>query len=127
MLFRSNLSSMPLSDREKKVLAEMEAALSQDDPRLVSTLTGSIRTPARSRALYGALAVVAGMVILLGGLIAQIIYVGLIGFVIALVGAFIAISNFRISPEIGIQTPRQNKKRWSSRLEERWDRRNYDN
>ena len=84
---------MPLSDREKKVLAEMEAALSQDDPRLVSALTGSVRTPARSRALFGVVAVLVGMLILLGGLIAQITVIGLAGFVIALAGAFIAISN----------------------------------
>ncbi len=115
---------MPLSDREKKVLAEMEAALSQDDPRLVSALTGSVRTPARSRAIAGLVAVLIGMGILLGGLVAQITAIGLVGFVIALAGAFVAISNFKISDG---SVPRTKKKRWSSKLEERWDRRNFDN
>ena len=31
---------MALSDHERKLLAEMEAALEQEDPRLLSTLTG---------------------------------------------------------------------------------------
>ena len=122
---------MPLSDREKKVLAEMEAALSQDDPHLVSTLTGPLRTPARSRALMGAAAVLLGMAILLGGLIAKITVVGLIGFVIALVGAFVAISNFKITPDISPRSAggkkSSGKKSWGSRLEDRWDRRNNDN
>ena len=32
---------MALSDREQRLLAEMEEALSADDPRLVSTLNGT--------------------------------------------------------------------------------------
>ena len=35
---------MALSDHERKLLAEMEAALEQEDPRLLSTLTGKART-----------------------------------------------------------------------------------
>jgi hypothetical protein len=31
---------MALSDRERRLLAEMEAALASDDPRLQSTLSG---------------------------------------------------------------------------------------
>jgi hypothetical protein len=37
--------AMPLSDEEKRLLAEMEAALAVDDPKLVSTLSGKVRTP----------------------------------------------------------------------------------
>ena len=37
---------MPLSDHEKKLLAEMEEALAADDPRLLSTFSG--KTPSRS-------------------------------------------------------------------------------
>lgn len=121
---------MPLSDREKKLLAEMEAALEQDDPRLVSALTGKVRTPARSRAVGGTIAVFVGMAILLGGLVAQITLVGIAGFLIALVGAFIAISNFKPGGEFAAykdsKTPKQPKRGWSARLEDRWDRRNYE-
>ena len=44
---------MPLSDHEKRLLAEMEAALVADDPGLVSTLNGRSRSPKFGRALAG--------------------------------------------------------------------------
>jgi hypothetical protein len=44
---------VPLSDRERKLLAEMEQALSADDPRLSSTLTGNRTFPGRGRVLTG--------------------------------------------------------------------------
>ncbi len=62
---------MPLSDHERRLLAEMEAALQQDDPRLVSTMTGKARTRQSSRVLIGSLLLLSGMAILLTGLISQ--------------------------------------------------------
>ena len=44
------VGDMALSEHEKRMLAEMEAALVADDPRLVSTLNGRERTPKGSRA-----------------------------------------------------------------------------
>ena len=87
---------MPLSDHERKLLAEMEAAFEQEDPRLVSTLTGSARTKQGSFVFYGVIGVLGGMAILFGGLIAKLIFVGLIGFVIALAGAFFIFTNLSI-------------------------------
>lgn len=117
---------MPLSDHERRLLAEMEAAFAQDDPRLVSTLTGKARTKQGSFILYGVLALLAGMGILFGGLIAKVILVGLLGFVIALVGAFFIFTNISMSKG-GKNSPKAKKPKWSDRLEGRWDRRNYDN
>ena len=74
---------MPLSDRERKLLAEMEQALSADDPRLSSTLTGNRTFPGRNRVLAGVGALLAGLAILLGGLVSQTVPVGIAGFVIA--------------------------------------------
>ena len=37
---------MPLSEREEKLLAQMEKAMLADDPRLVSALTGAQRNRA---------------------------------------------------------------------------------
>jgi len=59
---------MALSDHEKKLLAEMEAALEQEDPRLLSTLTGKARTRQGSRALLGLSIVVVGLLVLISGL-----------------------------------------------------------
>ena len=83
---------MPLSDRERKLLAEMEQALSADDPRLSSTLTGSRTFPGRGRVLTGIGALLTGLAILLGGLISQTVPVGLFGFLIALAGVFTVLS-----------------------------------
>jgi hypothetical protein len=114
---------MPLSDHERKMLAEMEAAFEQDDPRLVSTLTGKARTRKGSRMLLGLLLILGGMVLLFGGLIAKIIAVGLLGFVIALVGLFLVVTNFSL-PTFAPKN-KAKKPSWSDRLEGRWDRRNF--
>lgn len=117
---------MPLSDHERRLLAEMEAAFAQEDPRLVSTLTGSARTKQGSFVFYGAIALLAGMAILFGGLIAKITLVGLLGFLIALAGAFFIFTNISFGKS-GKRAPKVKKAKWSDRLEGRWDRRNYDN
>lgn len=120
---------MPLSEHERKLLAEMEAALEQDDPRLVSTLSGKIRSPQGGRVIAGVVALFAGMAILLAGLIAKIPAIGISGFTISLVGAFLIISNFsagKLKSGLSLGQPKP-KKGWGDRLEERWDKRNYEN
>lgn len=118
---------MPLSDRERKLLAEMEQALSADDPRLSSTLTGNRTFPGRNRVLAGVGALLAGLAILLGGLVSQTVPVGIAGFVIALGGLFTVLSAIT-----GISRAPQTMKKSKnsglrSRLEQRWDERNFDN
>lgn len=121
--------AMPLSDHERKLLAEMEAAFEQEDPRLVSTLTGSARTKQGSYVLYGVFGVLAGMGILFAGLIAKIIAVGLLGFVVALTGAFFIFTNLSLGKngKGAARGSKPKKPKWSDRLEGRWDRRNFDN
>jgi len=107
----------------------MEAALTQDDPRLVSTLSGKIRTPQGGRVVVGVAALFGGMAILLAGLIAKVPAIGIAGFLISLVGAFLIISNFStgvLKNSVGNKASK-NKKSWGNRLEERWDKRNYEN
>ena len=119
--------AMPLSDREKELLAEMERALSADDPRLVSTLTGKGRTPEKKRMVLGIVLVGVGLAILLAGLIIQTIPLGISGFLVSLAGVVIALSNIRAVTVGGMSSAGANQKRkgsWKDRLEERWDRRN---
>ena len=113
---------MGLSDHERKVLAEMEAALEQEDPRLLSTLTGKARTRQSSRALLGLSILALGAVVLISGLVAQATIVGVIAFVICLAGVLLIITN------ISLNTGGKKVKKpgWGSSLEERWDRRNND-
>jgi len=118
-----------LSEHELKLLAEMEAALAADDPRLVGTLTGKARTRQASRVLLGFFAVLSGLVVVVAGLIAKSTPVGIIGFVIALAGAFTAISNFSLrqmvgSGAMGSPAGKRHRPGWGDRLERRWDDRN---
>ena len=82
---------MALSDREQRLLAEMEEALSADDPRLVSTLSGKSSKFTASIGLAIA-ALLTGLAILFAGLIAQLTLVGVGGFLVALVGVILLIN-----------------------------------
>jgi hypothetical protein len=78
---------MALSDRELRLLAEMEQALSADDPALVSTLSGTRRRG--PGAAIGVVALIVGIATLFAGLIAQVTAVGVVGFIFALVGVIV--------------------------------------
>ena len=113
---------MPLSDREKRLLEEMEAALLTEDPRLVSALSSKgPASPSRNRIMVGAGLLLLGLVTLFGGLIAQVTPIGILGFIIALSGVITAISTFSHMS----RGPRQPKSRsnLSARLEQRWENR----
>jgi len=117
-----------LSEHEQKLLAEMEAALAADDPRLVGALSGKARTRQASRVLAGFFAVLTGLAVIVAGLVVKNTVIGVIGFIIALSGAFTAISNFSLRQMMGKNTGTSSGKnrspRWSDRLERRWDDRN---
>lgn len=114
---------MALSDRERKLLAEMEAALATDDPRLQSQLSGSTVVTRRPSLLVAALSILAGVIVLFSGLIAQITIVGVAGFLIALVGLSSLLRTFGAAPVAKVRSPRT-RGAAASRLEERWKRRN---
>ena len=115
---------MPLSDRERRLLAEMEAALATDDPRLESRLAATTLAPARPRILLGASLTFAGIAIIFAGLIAKATLIGVLGFIVALVGVLALI---RSIGALGSRTvrPKGVRKSFGARLEERWDRRNF--
>jgi hypothetical protein len=113
---------MPLSDHERKVLADMEAALTKEDPKLVSALNG---LPKGGKGFsLGLLALVAGMAVLVGGLVAKSVPIGALGFLVALAGLVIAISALPKPGQAqagGAKAPKGPK--WSDRLSQRWDER----
>jgi len=115
---------VPLSDREKRLLDEMEAALLTEDPRLVSALSATPVSPSRNRVMAGAGVLLLGLATLFGGLISQITPIGVLGFIIALSGVITAISS--LTPQIrGPKKPRT-RTNLSARMEQRWDSRNQD-
>ena len=122
---------MALSDRERRLLAEMEAALASDDPRLQSTLTGGDTATMLRKAPGGALAglalIVAGIGILFAGLISQIVPLGVAGFIVALAGVILTLRAFATKglPAVA-RRPRNSGGSIGERLQQRWEQRNFE-
>jgi uncharacterized membrane protein HdeD (DUF308 family) len=115
--------AMPLSEHEQRVLEQMERALSAEDPRLVSTLTGAGSAERiRSRLGLAVALVLLGIGTLLGGLIAKLTFVGVIGFALALAGIYLAISGAK-APKMAKRNHPSARATFIQRLEERWDHR----
>ncbi len=87
---------MPLSEEELRLLEQMERALVAEDPKLASTMRGtSFRRHARRRAYIAGGAFVVGVVVLMTGAVMQQTVVGILGFVVMLVAAYVALSSWR--------------------------------
>ncbi len=116
---------MPLSDREKRLLEEMEAALLTEDPRLVSALSSKAPvSPSRNRIMVAGGLIILGLITLFGGLISQVTPIGILGFVIALSGVITAISSISsISPMVRGPRAAKSRPNMSARLERRWENR----
>ena len=141
---------MPLSEHEQRLLEQMERALYAEDPKFASSLRGKDpRSNFRRRVLLAAVGFVAGVVLLMTGLVTQVILVSVLGFVLMLASAFFAVTSYRavttaaqlgvVDPS-GVRRPPQNagaggsrRERQQSpggfmaRMEERWNRRRDDN
>lgn len=78
---------MPLSEHEQRLLDEIEQALYAEDPKFAASVR-SVRRPMRARRLLilCALGVVAGLGLVLVGLITRLIPLSVVGFVLV-VGA----------------------------------------
>ena len=144
---------MPLSEEELRLLDQMERALVQEDPKLASTLRGTtFRQSARRRAILAGVCFVAGIAVMMTGVVAQLIPVGIVGFLVMLVSATMGLTALRGqraagSEEAAVTTeepgeerrftviqgggrgrkprrsPRQRHGSFMERMEERWRRR----
>ena len=127
---------MPLSERDQRELDRIAQSLNEDDPKFVQRLQASDprRRTRRRVAIGGALAVV-GLAVLLAGLTAQLVVVGVAGCALMFAGAVYAVSGRRVpaTASTGAKTGKSGKTRGqprqgglSSRLEERWEKRRGD-
>ena len=121
---------MALSDREQRLLAEMDEALSADDPRLVSTLNGSNSRVGTSIGIAIA-ALLGGFAILFAGLVAQLTWGGVGGFLVARVGVILLINGLttrKSSFGKGVGSPKRARRSFTQGftkgMEDRWDQRN---
>ncbi len=105
---------MGLTDRERQIIEEMEAALQAEDPRLVATMARR-----RPSVALNIAAILLGITLLLSGVISKMTWLGILGFLVALAGA----ATIRIRPKVSIKV-KGKKSQGPGRIQERWDRRN---
>jgi Protein of unknown function (DUF3040) len=83
---------MPLSDRERKQLEQLEADLAANDPQLAQRLSsGSVRL--RAKAYVGLILCLIGLILLITGVSTQLIVVGVGGFLAMGAGAYLALGS----------------------------------
>jgi hypothetical protein len=90
-----------LSEEELRLLEQMERALVEEDPKLASTLRGtSFQRAARRRMILGGVILVAGIGLLIVAVLLDLsaiiqTVVGVLGFVVMLGGAILALTSTR--------------------------------
>ena len=87
---------MPLSEHEQRLLEQIERALVDDDPKFASSVrSGDRRLKARRKLQIGLLLLVAGLGIMLGGVVAQSIPVGILGSLVMFGGGALVALNYK--------------------------------
>ncbi|MFI8928372.1 DUF3040 domain-containing protein [Streptomyces sp. NPDC053474] len=131
---------MPLSEHEQRMLEQMERALYAEDPKFATALEGSgLRTYTRKRVYQAVAGFLVGIALLMAGMVAQLIWVSVVGFLVMLGCAVLAVTGWRKAPKPGEQAPgtpsgaaaphgrRQHHPRqrrsMMDRIEQRWQRR----
>ncbi|WP_137989918.1 DUF3040 domain-containing protein [Streptomyces vilmorinianum] len=125
---------MPLSEHEQRMLEQMERALYAEDPKFATALEGSgLRTYTRRRVYQAVAGFLVGIALLMAGMVAQQIWISVVGFLVMLGCAVLAVTGWRKAPKPGEQQVkggaaaggRQTRQRRSmmNRIEERWQRR----
>lgn len=118
---------MALSEEEQRLLAQLEASLAADDPKLAQTL-GSHATP---RQIHGRRATLSGLLFLVGLIL---LVVGLqtlwllsvAGFLAMFIATIVALGSWRKATDPSVQpghTPRSSSEPFMGRMEDRWRRR----
>lgn len=121
---------MPLSENEKRVLEEMEAALSADDPKFAHRLRGELSSQRVRRYVLGFIFILAGMAILIGGLVAKNVFIGISGFLVSFVSTALIIAGSKNRVIMGVEEKkakgRKARSSLSSIMEQRWEKRRWD-
>ncbi|GAA1196523.1 spore wall synthesis complex protein [Streptomyces hebeiensis] len=126
---------MPLSEHEQRMLEQMERALYAEDPKFATALEGSgLRTYTRRRVYQAVAGFLVGIALLMAGMVAQQIWISVVGFLVMLGCAVLAVTGWRKAPKPGEQQssggpqaggrrPRGQRGSVMNRIEQRWQRR----
>lgn len=124
---------MPLSEHEQRLLDEMERNLYQNDADFVAAVSRPAGRPVYRTVVIGVVVALLGLALLIGGVYFKIALLGILGFVVMLGGALLAITPRRrreATAPGGSHRPRPSSSRPAStqagfmdRLNDRWDKR----
>ena len=131
---------MPLSEHEQRLLEQMERALYAEDPKFATSLrSASAGRASRGRAALGVLVLLGGVTLLMLGAILPMIALGVVGFLVMIVGATLVYLGLRGRPAAAATAgggaapeasagaaPRRAPKQapgFMNRLEDRWRKR----
>ncbi len=121
--------AVPLSEHEQRMLEQIERALYAEDPKFAHTVRQTNpQVHYKRRLIKASIGFVAGIGLLLGGMVFQTVPVSVAGFLIMLVCALWGLSGWRraagsSSFTIDRGSKRQQRPGMMDRLEERWRRR----
>ena len=119
---------MALSEREQRLLEEMERNLYNNEADVVTTL-GVSRTPNYRAMAIGAIVALGGLITMLFGVTSDLTVVGIIGFAIMFTGVMVAVA-IPGKPMEGRAASSSSKpssgsgRGFMDQLNERWERRN---
>ncbi|MFE8987209.1 DUF3040 domain-containing protein [Streptomyces collinus] len=125
---------MPLSEHEQRMLEQMERALYAEDPKFATALEGSgLRTYTRRRVYQAVAGFLVGIALLMAGMVAKQVWLSVVGFLVMLGCAVLAVTGWRKAPKpgeqaggaAGPQARRQGRQHRSvmDRIEQRWQKR----
>lgn len=122
---------MPLSEHEQRLLDQMEQALYSEDPKFASSLRGGgmrrIAPPNKRKLVLGLVGILAGIGLLLAGVITRLVPIGVAGFLVMLGSAYVILQGYRVQSQPGAASPRHGKRNASKgfmgKVEDRWQSR----
>jgi hypothetical protein len=87
---------VPLSEHEQRLLEQIERALVDDDPKFASSVrSGDRRLKARRRVQIGVLLLLVGLGVMIGGVVAQSVPLGVLGSLVMFGGGALIVLNYK--------------------------------
>src|SRR5690349_12231625 len=114
------------------MLEQMERALYAEDPKFATALEGSgLRTYTRRRVYQAVAGFLVGIALLMAGMVAKQVWLSVVGFLVMLGCAVLAVTGWRKAPKPGEQPaggphaarPARQRRSMMDRIEQRWQRR----
>jgi hypothetical protein len=127
---------VPLSEEEQRLLEQMEEALAAEDPKFASALRGAASRQRHKRiTIAGIAGFVVGIAILMTGAVQRLPWLGVVGFLVMLGCAYLALTHWRKMSEPDLpdnvhpigktkgRTAASKPTGFMNRMEDRWRRR----